>query len=326
MSGYALFSDAKEWLRSEAETCDDRRLAKLVNDVRRHFYLMYEDVDLFLDVQECFEVQSFPLECNGCSDCYRGVTLPRGYHTIEAMWFNNAPVDLRSGWREYQEGIAPECDRQLQAISMGDNFPTERELGHGYGEKLKFLCVDPADRGKRVVVRGMDIYGVEVKETVTLDTRYVETANRYASLHRPAGIVKDTTIGAVIVAEHEGRILSRYAPDERIPAYRRVKITGLPDDCAQVNIRASRRFIPLFDDNDVVESDNSLAFEEMARFVRLNSKVNKEDVDMRAAKMHYTQAKALMLGEKARDLGKATKTDLKIATCNFTPRRLFGRF
>lgn len=325
---YALLKDARGWIQEASGTCDHDELTKLVNDIRHRFYNLYSEVALFVDIAQCFELQSFRHPCNEGGDCgfksYRGVTLPRDFQTVEAMWFNGSPVALQSHWREWHTGIYPERDCRLQKLDMGDGFSSERDLC-GMG-RLKVLCANPADAGKSFTLRSLDLAGEKQSQTFTLGTAYQLTELPAKALHEPASVTKETTVGTVVLAEESGRILSRYGPDETIPNYRRIKVTGVPDSCGTVNIRAARRYVPLSDDFDVVESDNAPAFEEMARYLRLNRKLAKDALDIQVMAAHFKQAKALLLGEKSRSLGNATQTRLTIVTPQFTPRhRLYGR-
>ena len=117
-------------------------------------------------------------------------------------------------------------------------------------------------------------------------------------------------------------MLSVYAPDETMPGYKRIKISGLRPGCDRVNIRAARRYFPVFRDGDVVECDNRTAFEEMVRFLRINKKQNQDRNDIVVSAHHFNQAKGALLGDRAREIGKSTSMDLRVETPSFGPRAL----
>jgi len=85
---------------------------------------------------------------------------------------------------------------------------------------------------------------------------------------RPGGVVLPSgRKGMVVLAQEDGRILSNYAPDESVPGYRRLKFTG-GCDCDQVLVRATRQYAEVFEDDDVVENNNILAWEAAARYLK----------------------------------------------------------
>lgn len=323
---YALLSQAKRWIANAYGTNDPETLTEVINAIRREWYAWYEDTAIFVDVEECFEVQTFPLGCNRVADCYRGITLPRGWESIEAMWLNDRPVQMFDRWRQWQDGLACPCDNALAKYDMGDSFPTERDMIPGRACKLVAQALSPKDIGKRFVIRGTSFTGDPIEQAFSLETRPQVSALPFLSINQPGGIVMDLMEGRVALAQDGGRLLSVYAPGEQVPAYKRVKITGLPSGHSYVIIRGARRYVELFDDYDVVESDNSRAWESMARAIRLNRKADRDGKDMQSEKLYVTQCRELLLGDKSRSLGKSAQQRVNIVSPRFTPRhRLNGR-
>jgi hypothetical protein len=324
---YCTFADAKEFVKEGAGTCDDAELAKIVNTIRQHWHFWYADLPLFLDAVSCFAVHRYWLSCNDCSNSYCGITLPRDFQTIEAAWFNDYPIELRSSWREFQTGISPECACSLQKLDMPGQFSTFLDIPSATHRRLKVMCFNKADEGKRLLIRGIDLldrpYAWDVKLTMAVQLSPIE----FKLINPQGGILKDRTVGRVIVQDDESRTLGIYEPDETLPAYRRVKITGIPDGCSVINIRAARRYFPLYDNDDVVETDNAVAFDAMSRYLRLNRKSSKTQAELIVEKDYLATARALMIGEKSRDRGKGASATVAIATPNFGRHSLsrFGR-
>jgi hypothetical protein len=311
--GYALLSDIRDAISSAAGSCDKDALTKLVNDERQWLYHQYDRLPLFREAVQCFEVQTFCETCRPCGQTYRGITLPRDMQTPEGIWFNRRPLTLHSSWREWQVGIEPWYDCGLSVDDMGSIWPTERDLPPNIARKLKVYAVRKEDIGKRFAIYGINEMGDSFEQEFELTNEYQATEMRVSELRKPMGIVKDVTVGMVVLADETGRVLSRYAPDETIPAYKRLRINGISGHCIQVNVRASRRYFPLTDDNDIVESDNHLGFEQLTHYFRLNRKLNKGSNDLKSMALHLETALSLFAGEKAREIGKASHDQVAFA-------------
>lgn len=321
MHNYALAGEVLDWIAQPYGECDRAKLWPVLNEIRQRMYLLYESLPLF-DITMCFEVQEFCAECNICRDTYRGVTLPREFQNVEAMWYGDTPVELYSSWREWQQGIAPECSCALEKYDLPGSFASERDPIFNRPERLRVSPILTADFGGTAVVRYIDHTGVNHVESLPLQLNGALTEFPARGLAQGAGFSKKRTQGGVTLSTESGRMLSMYAPDETVPSYRRIKITGIPQFCAQVNIRGSRKFHPVYAETDVVETDNRVAFAEMARFIRINEKPSQNADDLRTMQAHAGQAKIALSGEKAREHGKSTRAELRIESGQQGPPRI----
>ena len=293
--------------RGYAESNPDR-LIEIVNAIRQELYSMYSQVSQFATAQECFEVQRFCVDCNDGGETYRGITLPRDYATVEAMWFDGRSVKMFDRWRAWQDGISSPCECGLKKFDMGDSFPSERDIDGKC--KLVVVAQSSSDVMKKFTIRGKTLTG-QSEETFELSDNPQATNFVWLSIDQ---IVKDQTEGAVVLAQDNGRKLSIYAPEEVVPAYKRIKITGIPDGCAYVNIMAAREYVPLHDEADVVETGNLRVWELMARYLKLDRKDGRDRADMISAEKFKADARALLLGDASRQKGKSTTTDLRVAS------------
>lgn len=319
---FTLFMQARQFVARGAGECDKDALTRIVNAVRQEWYSWYAKLPLFRFVQECFEVQTFPVDCSRCNETYLGITLPRDYDNVEALWFDGRRVEIFDRWRQWQYGMSQPCDCRLESFDMGE-FATERDILLGCPKRIGFSALDSRDKGKRFAIQGLTEFGVPFKQDYHLTDVPQYTAPALKSLKQQGGIVKDLTVGRVVVSEEGGRVLSILAPDETIPTYRRIKITGLPDDCANVNVRAARRFTMLYDDFDVVETDNANAWEAMARAQRIEGKPQKDGADLQAIKADKALAMGLLSGDLSRKEGKSVRADLRVVSA--PPFRTFRR-
>lgn len=318
---FTFLANAKKMAAAGAGECSPELLAEVVNDIRQELYSWYEKLPLFRHAEECFQVQDFAVDCNRCADTYRGITLPRDCAAVEAMWFDNRRVELFDRWRQWQYGMSSPCDCGLQSFDMGE-YPTERDLTLGQPRRLTFYAMDTRDEGKRIEFRGRDVFNREFRQPYRLTGEPMETESEIVSLERVGGVTKDLTLGRVVVQESGGRVLSIYAPEETVPSYKRLKITGLPDSCQYVNIRAARLFARLFDDYDVVETDNSQVWAAMARAQRLASKAVKDGNEIRSIAADKLLAENLLRGDNTRQNGKHNRTEIRVPMPAFGNRRL----
>jgi len=325
--GLTTFARAKEWVGPGYGDCTPSVTGEVVNAVREHFYNFYEQVALFLDVVECYALKHYCFDCHDCRERYNGITLPREAQNAEAMWLNDYPVRIHNSWREYQTGLTPECDCRLSSVEIPGTFCTFDDITPGAAVELVVVALDAADKGKKFKLRGTDAAFRPWEQEFALSTDPQKTNIALRVIEPRGGVIKDVTAGRVVLLDPAGNMYGRYEPDEMVPAYRRLKISGLGDGCANVNIRSARQYFPLYGDDDVVETDNRMAFDAMARYLREYRRVEKTSASLIAEKDHLETARKLMMGQKTRDQGKAAQVDVKIATPAFRGRQLsrFGR-
>lgn len=322
--GYATLKTVKDWITSEVATCDDDKLRDAVNDIRSEFYLWYQELALFLDALECFDVQTFCRDCNRCDTQYRGLTLPHDFQTVEALWSQDQPIPLNGEWRDWRSWdprIHPQTSGGLSKQDVAGAFPTERDMRRDGPRRLIVRGVKKSDIGKRFLIRGVDAFDRAYSQEFALTQQNQQTTEKLKFIERRGGIVKDPTVGRVFLSDEDGYKLSVYEPHETMPAYRRIEIFGLPNcEDAQVNVRAARQYFPLYEDDDVVETDNKQAFRNMASYLRLHFKVTKTVEDLRSEKDFLATAKLLMLGQKTRETGRNTIHDVNTAVGSMPAR------
>lgn len=319
---YTTFKQAKAFCSPGYGQCDDDALAEVVNTIRRHWYNWYQQVHLFIDAIGCFRVQRFCLDCNDCNLAYAGVTLPRDFQTVEAAWWNDWPLHLKSEWWEFQHGISHECDCRILKSDVPGSFSTVADILPNAPVQLLIAIENRADVGKRLKIRGTGSGGQPVSIEVVLSMQPQQTVEFFSSIAHRGGIVKDVTAGRVTLMDATGRIYGRYEPDETVPTYRRIKLAGLRDKCDVVNIRAARKFFPVVGDDDVVEMDNQPAWDAMARYLRSFRMADKTGGALQAEQNYLATAKAMIFGDVAREQGGGTQAELTIRTPKFGGRNL----
>jgi hypothetical protein len=307
--GYTTFSTLLDWLQEPyGLTVRDNRheLARKANDIRQHFYLLYEKVQMFMDLEECFCVQRFTNHCDPCGGHYFGFTLPPYIQQVEKMDIAGAPITLLGRWRGYRADFRGRAGCRLESSDLGDGFCTERDIGD-CPVPVKFIALSPRDCGKTVRVSYYDEIGKEACETITLAPGYTATSSKVARFKHPCAIVFSAQLeGGVIVAActDASPILSEYCPGELIPNMRRRALTNVCERDV-VRVTASRRYTPLYHDQDIVETDNKQAFVEMALSFKFTRSQSTDPQLLQKGAVHEQRAKQYLLGDKARDEGGA---------------------
>lgn len=307
--GYTTLGTMLKWLEEPAgKTVRENRpaLLTLANKVRQHFYLIYEKVQMFLDVEECICIQKFNEDCRSCEKTFYGITLPAGMHQLEGVIVAGSAISMQGRWRTYQVGVVPKNCR-IETFALGDGFCTERDFG-ACAYPIKLLCENPADCGKIVKVSYYDENRTLTVDQVKLSADYQSAGGSAIGFARPGGISLPNDLkGGVTVAldDEKSTVLSRFMPWENIPNYQRIRINGVCENDV-VKITGSRRYHDLYYDEDIVETDNRLAIEQAARgFIHRDSNSAEPTLIGKAA-LHFTNAEKYLLGEKARDEGHGT--------------------
>lgn len=314
----ATFGQLLQWLQEplgKTVVANRPEIVKQANRVRQLFYLMYDDNATVFTVEECMEIQKFPVDCDDCREFYLGLTLPDHMDQVEAMWRNSQRVVLHNRWREYKYGIVPDESCKLEKFDLHTTYPTELDIAVGCCSRLKLLAHDSRDFGKEARITYRDSGGQKHSEIVKLAQEF-QQIDREAKLIFQGGVVLPELEGGVTLAEGSGRILSEYLPHERVPTYKRIKITGV-DEGDQVNVVALARFTPKFYDHDVIETDNELAWTEGAKYLKFNDSESPEV--LAKAEAHLIRCKQYLFGERSRDLGKTTIRQVKFGPLR--PRR-----
>lgn len=309
MNKFVTVREALSWLESSYGTSDMDKLLRALNDIRARIYLLYGDAKVIPTVQKCFQLQEYCFDCNSCSEKYVGVTLPRDAEVEEGIWYNTPDnqVTLFDDWRAWSPSIEEYSHCGIDSFAMAGLYSTERDIEPcGEPRRLKVIAQSDADCGKIVTLRGPVINNRQGVDRIILDTKYNLSENYYYSLNQNGGVVlPEDSCGEIWIAQEDDRVLSKYAPKEKIPGYRRLRLTGLRPGCDQVNVRYTRRNCELHAMDDVVELANKPAIDEFARYLRIQEKPSKTGIEIENAKYHLQTAISLLFGQKQRETGNA---------------------
>lgn len=298
------FSTMLQWIERPFNTtvsADRSFLVDQANRIREKLYNAYRDFELAVDVEECFELQQF-CQCGQCDESYMGITLPPYMQTVEAAWHSREPITLYTKWRESKVGIKRSADCQLASYDVPGFFPTERDLYPcGVPDRVQLLAKNRLDDGKLVRLTYEDVSGEE--RSVEIPLRQGAWMGPDEDVRAIKSVILPSNLreGVSIRQESGSRVLSEYAPNETVPAYKRVKITGL---CANsvIIVLASRKYTPLYFDHDIVEFASRDAIEDCARHIFYANSGSDGNL-MQKAEYHRNLFMETLRGIQSRELG-----------------------
>lgn len=311
MSSYSTLEEAVNWIAAESGRHPERNRSQIVddiNDARRLFYTIYQRVRLDFYVEGCVAVQCFCEKCNNCTEPekYTGVTLPAELEQLEALWTGCAPVPLYDKWVEYRTFVRNSNTCLTKGIDQGGDFPLQADIPCGQCSLLKFTATDKTDCGKEVFVRYLDSNNEERTEHIKLSLEGSCIESAASSVARPGGIVLPVGLqGGVIVQDAKsGKCLGRLNPKITVPAFRRVKLTGVKEGDF-VAFRATRKFTELHWNWDVVEvgGEQKLALIEAYRYNKLIGTGSGDPAWTAKAKLHLDNLTQYIAGSNMRSDG-----------------------
>lgn len=294
-------AQALEWLASASGlTVRENRqeLVDLLNRVRERIYLWYDELDTHVDLELCVCVDRF---CHGCLPCghgYLGFSLPPEAQAIEGAFLHGRSVTLHTRWRELREGLGGTGSPCRQHIHHVGETPFERHPDC-CDECLRprFRASSPQDRGKNIIIRGINEFQQKAEERVKLSSGNSATEAAWGQID---AIIPETPFcGGVEVTDQRGKVLANIPPGGSPAEFTRYRVEGIPAG-AVIRIIASRRFMPVWYDLDIVETGNRLIIEELGRaFRNLGSSQAGGDA-MQKALFHEQRAKSYIQAEQYR--------------------------
>lgn len=300
---------------------DRVEVVSYVNKYRNLLYNSFERVQLFDDYEQCFEVTTFRLNCDGRScSTYRGFTATLDMAGIVGAWEHNAAITLRSRWREVHRGRGAPIGPSLELIPVAGTFSTERDMTSV--QKLALYAASRADCGKKVIVSARGIDG-------TLHTlEFVLGDDVQVIVHRAVCSVEHVTLpvdlcGTVEIYQEDGTLLSVYPPGVRTPQYRRYRIhDSVVCPSGVILIRSARSFIPVTEDHEVIEIGDQLVIEAAGKYFKYGEHTT-DPKERRAADGYLLEMYRHLDGIQSRERGRESQ-DTQVGFVK-SPRRRRSR-
>ena len=273
------------------------------------------------------------------SRCNPFISLPRAFQRAIGLDVCRTPIRVQNEFYEFLEagvGLKGLCNQPdwcgaLEGYERGV-FPTMTDVASS-NQLLRVYITDPRDITKRILIgpsldqNGNPIYTQDGNNPVngfylTFSQPFTTSSFIVTSI---GGIQKDLTYGDVLLYQVDATtgtqvLLSRYAPDEITPAYRRYYINRLPCSCGSVvsqspciapasvpsmvpvTAMAKLEFIPVMKDTDFLIIGNIPALIEEAKSIRFANMDNSDALKQSA--FHHAKAIKLLNQELSSYLGR----------------------
>lgn len=251
------------------------------------------------------------------------ITTPREVARLERMDICNRPIKIQNEFYEFLDfgiGLQPRCGvcNWLETYERGV-FPTFSDVVPG-GKVIRVYITDVDDTGATTIIQGTDqnnntIYSPDGLTNIqgvllSLGSPFVDTPLQINSI---TGIQKDVTVGAVQyfevdVATGTQRLILTMEPGEKVAAYRRYFVNGVPATCCdgvtppQVTAMAKLELIPVTYDPDYLLIQNIEALIAECQSIRY-SEMDSAEATRKSLERH-TAAIRLLQGEIVHYEGK----------------------
>lgn len=270
---------------------DRREVIEVLNRIRLLQYTSYEKFKLFDNVFHSICVTNF----NG----YMGFTLPNDVLGVEAVYRKGEPLTLRSRWRESHTGFGfknlPRCD----AVIMSETFPTERDIVKS--TKIKIFTDSADDNDKKVF---LEVIGSDNRvQKISFKLIYDGFAVSPIKVKKILSVSLPTLVGSITLSQEDGYELSRYAPWENVPSYRRMKLSDR-DSPTSVIVQGTKKFQKVYFDEDIVEIGNQLILEEATAYFKFSENTT-DDRELQTAEFHLAKMGNYLKSEIARHRGNS---------------------
>lgn len=253
------------------------------------------------------------------------ITLPRQFARAINLDVCRFPVRMRNEFYEFLPGgigLQTPCSDwcgNIAGYERGE-VPSMVDMDGAADNFIRVYLSNSADAGKRVLITGTDandlqIYSIDGSNNVngTFLTLTIPFATTSFYIKTIQALQKDVTFGDVIVKQVNGvtgveTLLSRLAPTEINPAYRRFYISKLPSGCCPSNTGhvtvtalCKLQYVPVYQDTDQLIIANIPALIEEAQAIRYSSM----DIPNAALleQKHHNKAIRLLQNEQRHELG-----------------------
>jgi len=327
---YATLKQAAIWAGKAKGLCwpeDRAKSIELVNTIRSEFYSLKS---VQWTVPLCLPVRCFNRDCTGsCTGAkYWGFTVPPGYVNILNVWKASRPMTILGRFTVYPHDSEYYHEDGYVARDMGEGFVFEVDPPANKSFFLQFHARNPGDSGKKVTVRFIDTQNRERTEEVTLTGEWPATQREVVTV-QPLGItLPDNLKGDVVARLNDGTVVATYRPWEVVPNFRRIALSGadvVVNSNSQVAAICERDNVPLYADEDIVETGNELVWKDAARWLFLHEKTNGDETDVRNESKFYGKFKMSLEEEARKRRGKGKRFSFNFRGMTNAQSALIGK-
>lgn len=261
------------------------------------------------------------------------ITLPRQFARIINMDVCRRPVRIHNAFFEFLPGgvglkTSPDNLKDWCGNTAGyerDSVPLMRDIDP-VNQLVRIYPTNANDVGKRVLITGLDQNGLQIYSTDNgnrINGFFMVLAQPFTTSAFSVSVIqavqKDVTLSDIIINQvdqtsHVEVLLSRLAPTELNPSYRRYFISRLPQGCCAerssnpqpltITAIVKLEYIPVYQDTDQLIVSNISALIEEAQALRYSSM----DVPLAASleQKHHQKAIKLLQNEQRHYEGEET--------------------
>jgi len=284
-------------------TRDREEVVRYVNKYRNLLYNSFNEVQLFDDYEQCFCLDTFHQDCHGVAcQVYTGFTATLDMAGIMGAWESLQAVTLQSKWREVHQGKEDSRGAKLTLTPVNGTFATEHDMT--CPQQLSVYASSKSDSCKVVTIRALGTDGEQHEMRFKLNGDGRVTVNRSVARILTVTLPPDLC-GQVELYQEDGRLLSSYPTGILVPQYKRYKLhQGYSCPSGTILIQSARTYLPVSEDNDVIEVGDELVIEAAGRYFKYGENTI-DSKERNAANGYLVDMYGYIKNIKDRDMGRS---------------------
>lgn len=186
------------------------------------------------------------------------VTLPREVKTVLRCNINRQPTFFRNRLFEFTLNGPGNNDGDEVGFAWHDRGDLPIQEERRLPGKLAYVCTKTTDVGKSIIIRGGDVDGNEIEETLTAKVLASATFGT-KEFHKVTQVIRDQTDDVCLlycVGTATNQLVAQYYPDETLPTYRVIKLSK---KVSNVRIMFRREVFEITSLNDVIPLHSKMA-------------------------------------------------------------------
>jgi len=298
--------------------CDRDKLIELMNDIRQMAYNNRQVLEHAKPSYICVPVQCFCPACDpgycGCSASgqpWAGVTLPKWMKQAVMIFRQGVTLPYVTRWASYEPQASQNFEWKFE--DMGDTYVFERDPGCTEPFILEVMGTK-CGSGQLVTASYIDDIGQFVTHSIPLvQGKWTAFPTKVKSM-APSGVRLPLDLKGPVKVRANGVDVAQWDAGEDVPTYRRIRING---DCVcgqgkTIAVKGLRRFTRLYDQLDIVEHDNRVAWVAGAQFIRTTAASKMDQAEIANAMFKQNMFDAFIGAEAAvEDTGHRRKMNFQ---------------
>lgn len=264
-----ILSDAADTLNLDPEY-DRKEIVKRINRARRVLYFFENGREAFFKTEGPATSIAYPFS-DGRRGNYIGLTLPPEIEKLDVLRYKGQSVTI---YETHQADVAASCPSK--AVHMGNQYVLQREPCEP--KTFYFRIQDACDEDKKVGI--YYDHGAGTKREDVVLTRDCLAKTSYPVKQLLGLTLPHDRSGVITIEQDDGTELGFYHPSVQ-PASVRYALHGFGAG-QQFHYWATTKCADVQFDTDLVESENSMLWDNLLRYEQLQRKTNRTAGEERA--------------------------------------------